>query len=139
MSAPLYETMFHFAAQKRINTPQNQKKSFSLPFLTAAPVLIMATPPKVPREELETVSGFIHSVSPIRITTNNTQMFNAVLQTDREEYHDVVVFSASKRPAFLQAAQNGTPMSLSQVRKTLSKLLIDRLFKQFNQYIDHLY
>ncbi|XP_049333709.1 uncharacterized protein LOC125804028 [Astyanax mexicanus] len=80
----------------------------------------MASPTKQPKIETETLSGFIHQVSPIKFSATSSEFFNAVIQTDREEFHDAVVFSPGKRQRFLQAQQNGTPLRLTNVRKTLS-------------------
>ncbi|XP_036416325.1 uncharacterized protein LOC118800232 [Colossoma macropomum] len=80
----------------------------------------MATPAKRPREDQETVSCYIHSVSPVKFSANSVEFFNAVLQTGREDFHDAVVFSPGKRHAFLQAARNGTPLCLKSVKKALS-------------------
>ncbi|XP_076870349.1 uncharacterized protein LOC143521407 [Brachyhypopomus gauderio] len=80
----------------------------------------MASPSKRVPEDTETLSGYIHSVSPVRLSANNSELFNAVLQTGREDFHDTVVFSARKRNDFLQAAENGTAICLKNVKKALS-------------------
>ncbi|KAL7880617.1 hypothetical protein SRHO_G00028710 [Serrasalmus rhombeus] len=68
----------------------------------------------------ETVSCFIHSVSPVKFSANSVEFFNVVLQTGRVDFHDTVVFSPGKRHAFLQAERNGTLLCLKNVKKALS-------------------
>ncbi|KAL7838298.1 hypothetical protein AOLI_G00267020 [Acnodon oligacanthus] len=80
----------------------------------------MVSPAKRPRQDEETVSCFIHDVSPVNFSANSTEFFNAVLQTGWKAFHDAVVLSPGKRQSFLQAAQNGTPLCLNKVKKALS-------------------
>jgi len=82
----------------------------------------MATPMKKARSEAEeSVVGFIHGLSPVKISKKNTRYFDGTLQTGREEYHRVVVFGPEKHAVFEQAATAKTPVKLSKVRKSISK------------------
>ncbi|XP_072555068.1 uncharacterized protein [Paramormyrops kingsleyae] len=80
----------------------------------------METPAKKMRMDTDVVSGYIHSISALKFTTKNRGFFNAVLQTGREEFHDVTIFSPRKRALFSQASDNGTAIRLTHVRKALS-------------------
>ncbi|XP_076877157.1 uncharacterized protein LOC143526566 [Brachyhypopomus gauderio] len=76
----------------------------------------MATPSKRPRDDQDTLTGYIHSVSPFKFSVRNTQRFHAVLQSSRENFHNAVIYSPGKRREFLQAAQNGTAVCLRNIK-----------------------
>ncbi|XP_076158552.1 uncharacterized protein LOC143141706 [Alosa pseudoharengus] len=80
----------------------------------------MASPAKRARSELETAVGYVHSVSPIKMSKRNVRYFEATLQTGREEYHRLVAFSADKRQAFAQSSLAKRSVKLANVRKTVS-------------------
>ncbi|CAL8295930.1 unnamed protein product [Merluccius merluccius] len=81
----------------------------------------MASPAKRRRTvEEDSLVGYLHSPSPTKTSKKNTRYFDATIQTGREEYHRVVVFSPQKRQAYEQAALAKTPVKLTHVRKTLT-------------------
>jgi len=91
----------------------------------------MASPIKKARTEAEeSVVGFIHGLSPVKISKRNTRYFDGTFQTGREEYHRVVVFGAEKHTVFEQAAVAKTPVKLSKVKKSISKYTLLRLWCQ---------
>ncbi|KAK0151599.1 hypothetical protein N1851_007098 [Merluccius polli] len=74
----------------------------------------MASPAKRSRtEEEDFLVGYVHSPSPTKTSKKNTRYFDATIQTGREEYHRVVVFSPQKRQAYEQAALAKTPVKLT--------------------------
>ena len=67
------------------------------------------------------VRGYIHSVSPVKVSARNTKYFNFVVQTDRDEYHHGVSFAPEKQAVFLAASQRSQGTELSNVRRVPSK------------------
>ncbi|KAI7797115.1 hypothetical protein IRJ41_013186 [Triplophysa rosa] len=67
----------------------------------------MASPAKVQTVDENTVEGFIFSVSPRTYLKDSNSFFSAVIQSARQEYHRVIVFSMDKQAMFTQAAKNG--------------------------------
>lgn len=72
-------------------------------------------------DEENTVCGFIHNVSPVKISAKNNRYFTCVVQTDRDKFHRGVVFSPDKHEALEQAAAHKTGVKLLGVKKALSK------------------
>ncbi|KAL7863388.1 hypothetical protein SRHO_G00123720 [Serrasalmus rhombeus] len=82
----------------------------------------MASPSKKARVDTPApgeLQGFVHNVSPVKISAKNNKYFNFVLQVSRDQYHRGVVFTADKHREFERAAQTCTPVRLRNVRKTL--------------------
>ncbi|CAL8247380.1 unnamed protein product [Merluccius merluccius] len=71
-------------------------------------------------EDEESVAGYLHSLSPLEVSKKNARYFDATLQSGREEYHRVVVFSTEKRQIFEQAAIAKKPVKLTRVKRTIS-------------------
>ncbi|KAK0136493.1 hypothetical protein N1851_027391 [Merluccius polli] len=72
----------------------------------------MASSMKKARTEDESMVGFIHGLSPVKISKKNSRYFDATLQTGRQEYHRLVVFGPEKHKVFEQAAIAKTPVKL---------------------------
>ena len=85
----------------------------------------MASPSKIPRSDSETVVGYLHSVSPMKMSKNSRRYFEATLQTGREAYNRVVCFSPEKRDQFVHAAENRQAVKLFATRKSISKFCVD--------------
>lgn len=81
----------------------------------------MASLAKQPKMESDPIVGYLHSVSPVRTSRRNVTYFEATVQTGREQYHRLVVFSVGKRMAFVQASQNNCAVKLGNVKKSVSK------------------
>jgi len=84
----------------------------------------MASPAKRARSsdaESEVVSGYLHNVSPVKVSRRNTRYFEASVQTGREEYRRVVCFSPEKRAACVQASENKQAVKLIECRKAISQ------------------
>ncbi len=56
----------------------------------------------------ESLFGYIHDVTPIKLSTVNNKYFSATLQTDRENYHHCVIFAAEKNLMWATAAKKQT-------------------------------
>lgn len=70
----------------------------------------------------ESAAGYIHNVSPVKTSdAKKTKYFNALLQTDRDEYHDMVVFHTELHRQFTQAAENLTSVKVTNITRCLSK------------------
>ncbi|KAL7841557.1 hypothetical protein SRHO_G00252480 [Serrasalmus rhombeus] len=83
----------------------------------------MANPSKIPRVDAPgpgELQGFVHSVSPVKISARN-KYFNVMFQVSRDQYHRGVVFTADKHRQFERAAYTCTPVGLSNIRKTSDK------------------
>ncbi|TKS65832.1 hypothetical protein D9C73_028361 [Collichthys lucidus] len=81
----------------------------------------MANPSKKLKiEEDNSVSGYLHTISPVKVSKKNTRYFNATIQNGREEYHRVVVFTPEKRDQFEQAASANRPVTLRKVKRSIS-------------------
>ncbi|XP_056613837.1 uncharacterized protein LOC130429354 [Triplophysa dalaica] len=65
------------------------------------------------------ISGYIHDVSPVKTSKRNNKYFNAVCQNGRDEYHDIVVFTADKHGTFTSAAGNKTAIKMNNVKREL--------------------
>ena len=84
----------------------------------------MASPQKKQKfqeREHVTIDGYIHNVTDIKISSNNSKFFNFSLQTSRDSFHRGVVFAPEKNYDFKQAAANKTCLKLNHVSKILSK------------------
>lgn len=79
-----------------------------------------SSPCKCPCSESEPVAGYLHAVSPVKVSRNN-RYFDATLQTGREEFRHVVCFSLKKRAVFVQASDNQQAVKLVDCRKDISK------------------
>lgn len=82
----------------------------------------MASPAKRSKtEDNDCVVGYIHRLSPLKTSKRNTRYFEAMLQSGREEYQKVVVFSPRKRRLFEQAEFTKTSVKLTNVKRSMSK------------------
>ncbi|KAL7841569.1 hypothetical protein SRHO_G00252600 [Serrasalmus rhombeus] len=93
----------------------------------------MANPSKIPRVDAPgpgELQGFVHSVSPVKISARN-KYFNVIFQVSRDQYHRGVVFTADKHRQFERAAYTCTPVGLSNIRKTSG------LGQDFNIQVHH--
>ncbi|XP_067278206.1 uncharacterized protein [Pseudorasbora parva] len=75
---------------------------------------------KTTNQDDNSISGYLHSISPIKISRANNRYFNAILQVSRNEYHDTVVFAMDKHDTFSTAAKNKTPVKLKNAKKSIS-------------------
>ena len=75
-------------------------------------------------EEENVVQGYLHSVSPVKISAKKAKYFDCILQMSRDEYRKAVVFDAGKHGRFEQAAAERTPLKLGNVEKSLSELYL---------------
>ncbi len=73
------------------------------------------------QQEDDSISGYLHNVSPIKTSRKNNRYFNATLQVSRDEYHNTVVFATEKHDTLNTAATNKTPIKMKNARKTISK------------------
>ena len=73
-------------------------------------------------QEMIVIQGYLHNVFPVTISDKKNIFFNCTLQTSRDIYRTAVVFSADKHESFQQAADNHTPLKLSNVKRSTSKL-----------------
>lgn len=73
-------------------------------------------------KDKDTVCGYIHNVTECRISLyKRVKLFNAVIQTDRDEFRNMAIFAAEKHTTFKQAEKNKSPVKLSNVSKQVSK------------------
>ena len=128
----IWELCFHWL-QPNWNTELMQPMAHSrIPIKSAAALVNyahisnMATSSKQPRTEDDACAplfGFIHNVSPIKISRKNVRYFEAKLQISPEHYHRVVSFSIEKHNTLLQASKTRQPVKITGYRKTVSKYL----------------
>ena len=71
------------------------------------------------------VSGYIHSVSPLKTSKHNRKYFNAVMQTSHTQYSDVVCYAGERRSEMMDLAQHQTPVTLTKVAMSPSKRRAD--------------
>lgn len=70
----------------------------------------------------ESALGYIHNVSAVKTSdAKKAKYFNALFQTGRDEIHGIVIFQAELHRQFVQAAENGTPVKITNITKCLSK------------------
>ncbi len=70
----------------------------------------------------EDVCGYIHNVTECRMSLyKRIKLFNAVIQTNRDEFRNMAIFSPEKHTTFQQAEKNKSPVKLSNVSKRVSK------------------
>lgn len=72
-------------------------------------------------EILPTISGYVHSVSPVKMSQNNNKYFNAVMQVNRHDYHHTVVYATETHHILMLADRNKTPIKLQNARRKISK------------------
>lgn len=73
-------------------------------------------------EEKPSISGYIQNVSPIRTSRTNSRYFNAVVQTERNEFNRVACFDIGKHSVLVDASSTQTPLKLSDVQLVPSRL-----------------
>jgi len=76
---------------------------------------------KIDEGEAVSIEGYVHCVTPLKMSAQNFRYFKYVIQTSRDAYRDGVVFSPEKHASFLQAAAEQTPVKLQKVKRGLSK------------------
>lgn len=96
----------------------------------------MASPAKQPKmkgnvdddDGNDSVCGLWDSVSCVQTATRNrSKIFNAILQTTRDQYCRVTLFSVDKRSMFLQAEKTGSPVKFKgdqEMRKYSNNVLL---------------
>ncbi|MES9903983.1 MAG: hypothetical protein ABW168_15075 [Sedimenticola sp.] len=67
------------------------------------------------------VDGYLHEVSPIKMSRSNNRYFNAKIQTDRERYSELVCFDIGRHPVMKTAAEKLTPVKLQEIREVPSQ------------------
>lgn len=72
-------------------------------------------------EKNEDVLCYIHQVTDIKSSPKGAKYFNAILQTNKDEYHSTVVFNLEKHKEFTNAADVKKTVKLQRVARTLSK------------------
>ncbi|XP_061169175.1 uncharacterized protein LOC133178499 [Saccostrea echinata] len=70
-------------------------------------------------EQSVEVEGYVHNVSPIKVSRNNNNYFNAVFQ-DEEKYTDLVCFVPEYNGILKEMEKTKSPVSLSKIEKTVS-------------------
>lgn len=68
----------------------------------------------------EELHGYIHDVSPIKISNANNRYFECKLQTHTSEYKRLVYFDSSKKQTFDNAASAKTSTELVNIREVPS-------------------
>lgn len=100
-------------------------KKQSLSHLQIRRVIMASEAKKVKLEDTNSVTGYIHNVSVVKIATlKKSKYFNAVIQISRDDFCDVAVFSVDKRDLFLRAQNCRTAVKLSGISKEPSKYFI---------------
>ncbi|XP_070564414.1 uncharacterized protein [Ptychodera flava] len=61
------------------------------------------------------VEGFIVNVSPLKTSAKNAKYFNGVIQTQREQYQNIVCFSPDKHEVFTSLLKSKSPIKLQNV------------------------
>ncbi|VDI03381.1 Hypothetical predicted protein [Mytilus galloprovincialis] len=74
----------------------------------------MAKRPNPSTSSSEEIVGYLHDISPIKTSKNNTRYFNATLQ-NRDEFHRLVCFSLDKLSAFTNAEKMKSPLKLTNI------------------------
>ena len=69
----------------------------------------------------DSISGYVHSVSPIKLSKINSKYFTASLQTDRDTYHHTVIFQCNQQTSWNNAARNCSAIKLMNAKKVPSK------------------
>lgn len=72
-------------------------------------------------EDDNELSGFVHDLTPLKVSRTNAKYFNCILQTDTSEYKRVVCFDSVKRSLFENAEQTKSPVKLKDVKEVPSK------------------
>ncbi|XP_062576451.1 uncharacterized protein LOC134238343 [Saccostrea cucullata] len=65
------------------------------------------------------VTGFIHCVSPVKLSANGSRYFNMTIQR-KDEYTDAVSFSASAHQQMLEMSKSKTPVTLHNIQMSPS-------------------
>lgn len=73
------------------------------------------------REREDEVAGYLHAVSPIKISKSNNSYFVGKLQTDTNVFKKMVCFDQSKHSSFHEATAAKTPIKICNVRKVQSR------------------
>ncbi len=81
------------------------------------------------------INGFLHDVTKIKTSRNNTRYFNAVLQ-HKETFHRLVCFSPDKQTTFASAADMASPVKLTNIQRVPSLQEAGRIDIKFNKSSD---
>jgi len=73
------------------------------------------------------VSGFVHNVSPLKLSDRQRLYFIFKLQTDRDEYLEGVCFSPEKRRYFMSVQSSKSPRPRSIVKDISKSSLISTI------------
>lgn len=73
------------------------------------------------KPENDELSGFVHDLTPIKVSKTNSKYFNCVLQTNTSEYTKLVCFDSVKRALFENAVQTKSPVKLKEVKQVPSR------------------
>ena len=66
-------------------------------------------------EEQKEVHGYLHNVSPMKVSKNQNRYFNAILQTGPHDYQDLVCYNPEKRTQMKSLEENCSPVKLSNI------------------------
>lgn len=72
-------------------------------------------------EEDKLLAGYVHDLTPIKMSKSNAKYFNCTLQTDTSQYQRLVCFDAVKRSLFETAEQSKMPIELKEIKQLPSK------------------
>ncbi|XP_062574481.1 uncharacterized protein LOC134236327 [Saccostrea cucullata] len=75
--------------------------------------------PKLDEEPSGEIVGYIHSVTPIKLSRNNNKYFNAIFQ-DHEKYSDMVCFVPEYNVMMTEMQKSKSPVCLAKVDKSIS-------------------
>lgn len=73
-------------------------------------------------EEKPSISGYVQNVSPIRTSRTNSRYFNAIVQTERNEYNRMACFDVGKHSVLVDASTAHTPLKLSDIQLVPSRI-----------------
>lgn len=78
---------------------------------------------------------FIHGVTPIKTSKKGHKYFNAIIQTEREEYHHTVAYHIGRHEQFSLAEKRQTPIMLRNASKIPSKYMYNIVLELYtNSY-----
>lgn len=70
---------------------------------------------------VNSASGFVHKVSPLKTSANNVMYFDCVLQTDTSKFRRMVSFDKEKHATLVQASNVKSPVTLTNTREVPSR------------------
>ena len=69
-----------------------------------------------------TVQGFLHHISPVKMSRSNCHYFEATIQLDKESYSRVVCFDKTKHDSMTGASSAKTPVKWTNIKVIPSRL-----------------